>query len=592
MNRHAWRTGFGAFPEGGETSFRIWAPGVAEIALVREGAAPEPLRKGADGFFTLTRAAAAGTRYRYQLPDGQAVPDTASRAQSGDVHGWSVVVDPSAYAWKNTAWHGRPWHEAVIYELHAGTAGGFAGIEADLDRLRALGISFVEIMPVADFPGRHNWGYDGVLPYAPDEAYGTPDAFKSLIDAAHGRGLGVILDVVYNHFGPDGNYLSAYAPQFFRDDVPTPWGAAIDFRRREVREFFIQNALMWLMEYRLDGLRFDAVHAIASPDFLPELASRIRATVEPGRRIALVLEHEGNKASLLTHHFDAQWADDWHHCVHVLLTGEKEGYYEDFQDSARLLARCLREGFAYQGEVSPHTGRPRGEKSADLPPTAFVICLQNHDQVGNRAFGERLATLADPEALRAAMALLLLGPEIPLLFMGEEWASTTPFLFFTDHGADLAAKVNEGRRQEFRRFPAFADPETRARIPEPNDPATFRASIPDREQLTEPAHADFLAMVQALLALRGAEIAPRIPGARSLEAAPIGPGAVCARWRLGDGAELTIAANLARAATGIRAPAAKLLFESRPDAAATAGEGRLPAQTTIAWLAPAVPAAA
>jgi maltooligosyltrehalose trehalohydrolase len=584
---HAWDTGLGAwFVPGADTRFRLWAPSVERVALEVAGAAPVPMCREDEGFFSAALPAPAGTRYRFVLPDGMAVSDPASRAQNGDVHGWSVVVDPSAYGWKNTIWQGRPWHEAAVYELHPGAAGGFAGVQADLDRLRSLGVTFIEIMPVADFPGRHNWGYDGVLPYAPDEAYGTPEALKELVDAAHGRGLAVILDVVYNHFGPEGNYLHAYAGCFFRDDVQTPWGAAIDFRQRPVREFFIQNALMWLMEYRFDGLRFDAVHAIESTDFLEELATRIRETVDPGRHIALVLEHEGNRASLLERHYDAQWGDDWHHCVHVLLTSEKEGYYEDFQDAARLLARCLKEGFAYQGEVSPHAGTPRGESSAHLPATAFVFCLQNHDQIGNRAFGDRLAKLADPDALRAAMALLLLGPEIPMLFMGEEWATQAPFLFFTDHHAELARLVREGRRNEFRRFAAFADPELRARIPDPNDPLTFEASIPRREETAVPEHAEFLSMVQILLGLRQSDIAPRIPGCRSIDATPIGPGAVQASWRMGDGARLTIAANLARASTEISAPHVAPLFETRADAAATAREGRLPPQTTIAWLEP------
>jgi maltooligosyltrehalose trehalohydrolase len=374
----------------------------------------------------------------------------------------------------------------VIYELPPGTFGGFDGIRAELPRLAALGVTVIELMPIADFPGQHNWGYDGVLPYAPDAAYGTPEALKALVDAAHGLGLMVMLDVVYNHFGPDGAYLHAYAKSFFREDLHTPWGAAIDFDRPEVQQYFEQNALYWLMEYRFDGLRFDAVHAIGSPAFLDQLAAFLRSGVEPGRYIHLVLEHEGNAARHLRESatapgFDAQWTDDVHHCLHVLLTGEDEGYYEDFRDPINQLARCMAEGFAYQGEISPHSGKPRGEPSGHLPSTSFVICLQNHDQIGNRAMGDRLTMLANPQGLRAATALLLLAPFIPLLFMGEEVFSKTPFLFFTDHNDELAELVRNGRREEFKHFAAFQDPERRERIPDPNAASTFTASIPEFE---------------------------------------------------------------------------------------------------------------
>jgi maltooligosyltrehalose trehalohydrolase len=416
----------------------------------------------------------------------------------------------------------------------------------------------VELMPVADFPGRHNWGYDGVLPFAPDAAYGTPDQLKALVDAAHGLGLMVLLDVVYNHFGPDGNYLHALAKPFFREDITTPWGASIDFLRREVREYFIGNALMWLMEYRFDGLRFDAVHAISEPDFLRDLAATIRRTVEPGRQVHLVLEHEGNASSLLRRGdadplFDAQWADDFHHCLHVLLTGESEGYYEDFQDATRLLARCLAEGFAYQGEVSAHSGKPRGEPSGHLPTTDFVVCLQNHDQIGNRAMGERLTTLADPDALRAAMVLLLCAPFVPMLFMGEEWGTRQPFLFFTDHNEELAKLVREGRRAEFKHFSAFQDAAKRAKIPDPNAASSFRASIPDE---ADPAMHD---LVRRLLHLRRARIVPGIPGARSTGVDIPAPGAVVASWRLGTGETLTIALNLGTDPVQV-APEGELLF--------------------------------
>ena len=387
------------------------------------------------------------------------VPDPASRAQAGDVHGASVVVDPSAYRWRNEQWRGRPWKETVFYELHAEVLGGFPGVANELTRLAELGITAVELMPIAEFPGARNWGYDGVLPFAPESSYGSPDALKSLIDAAHDNGLMIFLDVVYNHFGPDGNYLARYAPEMFRSDVNTPWGPAIDFRRKEVRRFFTDNALYWLIEYRFDGLRFDAVHAITEPDWLDEMAAEVREQI-PDRNIHLVLENDDNTVRHLARGFDAQWNDDGHHVLHLLLTGEQQGYYRDYADRpAERLARCLKEGFVYQGEPSPHRGgKPRGTASANLPPTAFVLFLQNHDQVGNRAFGERLAALAEPLALNAAVALQLLCPQIPLLFMGEEIASTAPFVFFTDDNDELAEAVRKGRRREFASFPKFSDP--------------------------------------------------------------------------------------------------------------------------------------
>jgi malto-oligosyltrehalose trehalohydrolase len=412
----------------------------------------------AEGWFEAEAEAVPGASYLYRLESGQAVPDPASRAQAEDVHGPSLVVDPNAYRWRHPEWQGRPWHETVLYELHAGTCGGFAGVQADLDRVAGLGITAIELMPINDFPGTRNWGYDGVLPFAPDRSYGLPDELKALIDAAHERGLMVFLDVVYNHFGPDGNYLGAYASDFFRQDLKTPWGASIDFRQQPVRRFFIENALYWLTEYHFDGLRLDAVHAIADQTWLDEMAAEVRRTIAKERKVHLVLEHDGNEADHLRHGYDGQWNDDAHHVLHVLLTGEGDGYYSDYaQAPAQQLARALAEGFVFQGDPSPYRkGKKRGTLSADLPPTAFVLFLQNHDQIGNRPFGDRLTTIADPEALKAAITLQLLSPNIPLIFMGEERMSRTPFQFFTDHHGDLADAVREGRRREFASFTRFA----------------------------------------------------------------------------------------------------------------------------------------
>ena len=565
----------------GTARFRIWAPSVDRMRVEVDGQAMD--MAGEQGWFEAVCQARPGARYRFLLPDGLAVPDPASRAQAGDVHDASLLAAPDAYAWRNTAWRNRPWHEAVIYEAHVGLLGGFQAMRKILPHLAELGVTALELMPVADFPGARNWGYDGVLPYAPDARYGSPDDLKALIDDAHGHGLMMLLDVVYNHFGPDGAYLHAYARTFFNADVHTPWGAAIDFTQDCVRAYFIDNALMWLNEYRFDGLRFDAVHAISPPGFLPDLARAIRARAE--RPVHLILEHEGNKSSLLRAAgddagFDAQWADDWHHCLHVLLTGEREGYYEDFQSPATQLARALAEGFVYQGEVSPHHGTPRGEPSAHLPPTAFVICLQNHDQIGNRAMGERLSVLAAPRALRAATALLLLSPFIPMLFMGEEWGTDRPFLFFTDHNAELAGLVREGRRREFQHFAAFQDPATREKIPDPNAPETFEASRIDYAQAAVPPHAEILALHKTLLALRRTHVVPGIPGCGSGGAAGIGPRAVQAAWRLGTGATLTIASNFGDRPIRFARPAGSILFGDDPHG------GDLPAMTTLAFLEP------
>jgi maltooligosyltrehalose trehalohydrolase len=566
------------------TRFRLWAPAQRGVAVEVEGLAAVPMARSDGGWFTAEVRCGAGSRYRYRLDDGLRVPDPAARAQADDVHGPSLVVDPAAYRWRHPEWRGRPWREAVIYELHAGALGGFRGVERELARLAALGITAIELMPVAAFPGRRNWGYDGVLPFAPAACYGTPDDLKALIDAAHGHGLMMFLDVVYNHFGPDGNYLASYAPQMFRDDLSTPWGPAIDFRRPQVRRFFTENALYWLIEFRFDGLRLDAVHAISPSDWVDEMAGEVRATVEPGRHVHLVLEHDGNVASHLAGDFDAQWNDDGHHALHVLLTGERDGYYGDYADDrAGRLARVLAEGFAYQGEPSRYRdGKPRGTPTRDLPPTAFVLFLQNHDQIGNRALGERLTGLVEPAALEAAIALVLLSPQIPLLFMGEEAASRSPFLFFTDHNEQLAAAVREGRRREFARFVGFLAAQSCA-LPDPNARETFERSIPkpdpERGKVRE-------ALYRKLLTIRRTELIPRLDGVRAIDAGPIGPAAVLARWQMNDGAVLTLASNLGRSSVSLPPPAGRVLFANAAGAAKSLHASRLPPRTTVALLEP------
>ena len=557
------------------TRFALWAPDAFYVSVELDTGESIPMLPQANGWFMIQARCPAGTRYRYNIDGELEVPDPASRSQDGDIDRHSVVVDPHAYQWRHTSWCGRPWYDAVIYELHVGALGGFEGVEQQLARLAGLGVTAIELMPLSQFPGDRNWGYDGVLPYAPQASYGTPDQLKHLIDSAHGHGLAVIVDVVYNHFGPDGNYLHRYAKGFFREDKHTPWGAAIDFRRREVRDFFIDNALMWLLEYRFDGLRLDAVHAIEDPDFLQELAARVRQQVDPTRYVWLTVENEHNQASLLEQGYDAQWNDDGHNALHVLLTGETDAYYADYAEQpTEQLARCLSQGFVFQGHTNRH-GESRGEPSGHLPPSAFVLFLQNHDQVGNRALGERLHQLAPPQALQAATALLLLSPMIPLMFMGDEVVAEQPFLFFTSHHGELAELVREGRRNEFKAFSAFADPEKRKRIPDPNAASTFEASRPSLEA-HQPEQLASEALYRQLLKIRREEIVPRLPAAHALGAEVLNHGAVSARWQMGDGSVLRIDLNLSDQPVEHSAPQdAQILFEHPPQAMGLLQQGVL-----------------
>ncbi len=546
----------------GRIRFRLWAPAARHVSVSLEHPdVPRLLPMDAldDGWFELvTDRARVGSRYRYAIENAILVPDPAARFQPGDVHGASQVVDAGAYRWSDHDWRGRPWEDVVLYEIHVGTftpAGTFRALVPRLAALADLGVTAIELMPVADFPGARNWGYDGVLPFAPDASYGRPEDLKALVDAAHVLGLMVFLDVVYNHFGPEGNALGRYAPAFFTDRHRTPWGDAINFDgpdSRVVRDFFLHNALYWLEEYHMDGLRLDAVHAIhddSRPPILTELAHRVRQHAG-ARHTHLVLENDANAAHLLRApgaSYDAQWNDDWHHALHVLATGETDGYYEDYaHDTLHDVGRCLAEGLAYQGEPSPYRGgQGRGEPSAALPATAFVAFLQNHDQIGNRGFGERIGALAPERTVRALTELLLLAPSVPLLFMGQEWGSRRPFPFFCDFGPELAAAVTEGRRREFARFPAFQDPAVRARIPDPNAEETFRSATLDETEATRPHHREMLALHRELLALRAREIAPRLRGLTGNDSRyHVHPGPLLAvRWRLADDSTLSLLFN-------------------------------------------------
>jgi maltooligosyltrehalose trehalohydrolase len=542
---------FGAQLTTGGAAFRLWAPAARRVDLVLEK--PYPLARGQDGWFsTDVPGAKAGTRYHFRIDGEIDVPDPASNFQPADISGPSEVIDHASFSWQASDWRGRPWHETVLLEVHVGAftrKGTYHAMIEKLDHLVETGITAVELLPLADFAGTRNWGYDGVLWYAPDSAYGRPEDLKTLIDAAHLRGLMVFLDVVYNHFGPEGNYLGRYAPPFFTD-AQTPWGSAIDYRVPQVRGFAVENALYWLDEYRFDGLRLDAVHAIAEPGEISLLHDLSLAAgqfaAETGRHIHLVLENDDNCVRLLDPTQDpphgkyrAQWNDDYHHAWHVKLTGEKQGYYSDYQRSPHSnIARSLGSGFVYQGEASAHRdGRPRGEASGELPPTAFVNFLQNHDQIGNRAFGDRLESQVKSEAIEAALSITLLAPAIPMLFMGEEWGSKVPFPFFCDFKGDLAEAVREGRRREY----AWAYAASRGEVPDPLSEATFKSAILDWENCD---NSERLVLVRKLLAVRRSEIVPRLAGASFGHADASEDGVLTAVWRLTGEAMLGLTANL------------------------------------------------
>ncbi len=586
---------FGAEIEEGGVRFRLWAPAAKTVELCIEGGATLPMARAGGGWFELTTDdARAGTRYRYCIDGGLAVPDPASRFQPDDAHGPSEVVDPGAYAWRHAGWRGRPWHETVLYELHVGTfspEGTFAGVGGRLDHLVALGVTAIELMPLADFPGGRNWGYDGVLPFAPDSAYGTPDDLKRLIDDAHGR-------------GPRGLPRRRLQPFRAGRELPARLRAAVLHRAPSTRPGARQSTSPGARcatsssPMRSTGWRSTASTGCAStrstrswtiraPTYWRSWPTRCARASRAGTCTWCWRTTTTRRATSRAGRtdgcarYDAQWNDDIHHAMHVLATGERAGYYEDYaEDPAAHLARCLAEGFAYQGEPSPHRGgQARGEPSAHLPPAAFVNFLQNHDQVGNRAFGERIGALADPAAVAALAAIYLLAPSPPMIFMGEEWAAPEPFPFFCDFHDELADAVREGRRREFERFPAFRDPAARARIPDPNAETTFRSAVLDWAARNAAPHAQRLALYRDLLARRAAKIVPHlpalVPGAAQHER--VGAAGIVVRWPLEDGGALVLCANPGAAPVAGFEPSGpgRTLYET-PDAAAALGRGELP----------------
>jgi malto-oligosyltrehalose trehalohydrolase len=581
----------------GSATFRLWAPAHEQVQLKLGEVLAVPLEAVGGGWHQVSvPGVSAGTRYGFALPDGTVVPDPASHYQPGRLDEMSELIDPRSYEWSHEDWTGRPWHTAVVYEVHVGTfteQGNFAGVIERLDALVSLGVTAIELMPIGAFPGRRNWGYDVAFPYACANAYGRPDDLKRLIDAAHQRGLMVLLDVVYNHFGPEGNFLSLYAPQFFTERHQTPWGAGINFDgagSEAVREFFIGNAIRWIREFHFDGLRLDAVHAIVDDSarhFLPELAERVRQSV-PHRIVHLILENEDNQAKRLVREpghgpvdFTAQWNDDVHHVLHVAATAETFGYYADYQGDTLKLARALSEGFAFQGEFMPFRGSARGEPSGHLPSVAFVAFVQNHDQIGNRARGERWDKLACDEARHAVAAVYLLLPQIPMLFMGEEWSAAQPFPFFCDFEGDLAHGVRTGRQAELSHLPEFSDPSQHHTIPDPLSVETFQSAVLRWEERGQDAHGRWLDWYQKILTARRREIVPRLLNLTGGKSTYLirGPQAVSVQWLCAGGERLQLDANLSAAAQGC--------FDARPGRQiwleGHRGEGGILAPWTVEW---------
>ncbi|HTM47097.1 MAG TPA: malto-oligosyltrehalose trehalohydrolase [Bryobacteraceae bacterium] len=540
----SWEPGLGATVDGAATRFRVWAPETELVEVVVETAdgcsAAYNMTPGPGGFHqALIPGVGAGDLYRFRLDGRGPFPDPASRCQPYGVHGPSQVADWRHFEWSDQAWTGLPLEQCIFYEIHVGAftpEGAFASAASRLEYLRDLGVTAIELMPVGDFPGRWNWGYDGVAPFAPARCYGEPDDLRRLIDRAHALGLAVFLDVVYNHLGPDGAYQSAFSPYYYSNDHTSPWGAGINFDgpgSEPVRQYFIENGLRWIHEYHFDGLRLDATHAIVDDSprhILASLNAAVKASLAgSSRQVSIIAEDARNLAGIVKPAsqggwgLDGVWADDFHHHVRRALAGDSDGYYADFDGSTAGIAATIRQGWFYTGQFAPHFGGPRGTETSGVPLFRFILCVQNHDQIGNRAFGERLHHQIDEAAWRAVSVLLLLLPETPLLFMGQEWAASTPFLFFTDHHAELGALVTEGRRREFRRFDAFSDPEARSRIPDPQIEETFRASRLNWDELERAPHAGTLRLYRRLLELR------RSLAGADFEVEALGPDGLLAR---------------------------------------------------------------
>ncbi|HEX6128197.1 MAG TPA: malto-oligosyltrehalose trehalohydrolase [Candidatus Limnocylindria bacterium] len=569
---------------------RVWAPAAERVEAVVDGARL-PMQGDSGGWWVLDRAVPTGVDYAFSLDGGEPLPDPRSAWQPQGIHGPSRRVDHDRFAWTDAGWRAPPLGSGAIYELHVGTFTPGGTFESAIERLPdlvALGVTHLELMPVAEFSGDRGWGYDGVDLYAPHRAYGGPEGLKRLVDAAHGVGLAVIGDVVYNHLGPAGNHLERFGP-YFTDRYTTPWGKAINFDDRashEVRDFVIDNVLMWLRDYHFDGLRLDATHAVfdmSAVHILEEITGAVdRLELEVGRPLLVAAESDRNDPRLVRstdaggYGLDAVWNDDFHHALHAVLTGEQDGYYADFGELDQL-AEALESGWIHRGSYSAQRERRHGREPIGVPADRFIGFIQNHDQVGNRAAGERIAHLVGIGRARVAAALVLTAPFVPLIFQGEEWAASTPFQYFTDHrDPDLADAVRRGRREEFASF--GWDPR---RVPDPQDPATFARSTLRWEERTQGEHADMLEWYRALLALRQSTpglLNPDMAAVRcSLDAA--------AGWLVVDRGEVRVACNLAATAVQLDGGGRELLLASESDVALERGELRLPADS-VAILGP------
>jgi maltooligosyltrehalose trehalohydrolase len=597
-----WQPSLGAIAGEGGTAFRVWAPrpGRVELVVAREdGRQAIPLARDADGYCERwVEGVGAGDRYGYVLDGAGPFPDPCSRSQPDGVHGLSEVADPRTFPWTDDRWTPPRLADLVVYECHIGTLTGEGTFDAAigvLPYLRGLGVTAVEVMPVAAFAGRWNWGYDGVAMFAPAAPYGGPDGFRRFVDAAHREGLAVILDVVYNHFGPDGNYSGLYSADYVTDRHRTPWGDAINFdgpNAHGMREFCRENLLHWLHEYHVDGFRFDATHAIADDSevhILAELSEAVEQQPRGDWRPYLIAESHENDVRYLAPRsrggfaFDAVWADDFHQCIRVALTGEHEGYFAGFDGSMAQLARTTRHGFGYEGEFDPGVGEARGTRARRVPWTSFVYCIQNHDQVGNRPFGSRLHDTAARADVRAAAMVLLLLPQTPLLFQGQEYFAAQPFQYFTDHNEQLGRLVTEGRRREFAPFSAFRDPETRERIPDPQAESTYRRSQLRLADAEEGEAALVLAFHRQLIVTRQSDPVLRDYRARRLALRTAGRGqALTVRFASPSGRRL-LAVNFGPATTVPLADSDPRHVALHSNEGRWGGNGRAP-QVAEGWL--------
>lgn len=554
-----WYLDMGAFVTSHAIRFRVWVQQAQRVEV--ELVAPEerlvPMQRDHQGVWTAELPGhGAGMQYKYRLNGEASLPDPYSRSQPGGVHGASEVVDPTAYTWSDQAWQGIDMPGLVIYECHIGTATTAGTCDAlidHLERLQRLGVGAIELMPVAAFPGRRNWGYDGVYPFAVSANYGGPAGLKRLVDAAHQCGLGVILDVVYNHLGPEGNYFRQFSPSYFSARHRTPWGEAMNYdgpHNHRVRQLAIDNACYWLHEYHIDGLRLDATSKMfddSQPHILQELTQTVRKSLPSGRSVVLIAETSENDVRYLVpaeeggYGFDAVWADDLYWSLRRYMTGDHEGRYQDHQGTLDEVAQTMNHGFLYEGQWSSYLRSKRGTPARQQPAWKFQYCLQHHDHVGNRAFGDRLHHQIGLDLYRVASALVLLLPYTPLLFMGQEFAASTPFLFFTDHSAELGRRVARGRRREFAVYAAFANPAVAARIPDPQADETFQRSCLPVDELTRSPGVEMQTLYQALLQLRRTDPVLGPQHRHIMQAQAVSPDCLAVVWQEAQALRLLLA---------------------------------------------------